>query len=57
MDFFTSLVVLAVSLGILYFIVHGAVFSALRRHSLWERDGSMEKELAERRYQKGRGTP
>ena len=33
---------------VLYYLVHTAVLSALRSHSVWERDGGLEKALADR---------
>lgn len=52
MDPFTLLFASAVALVAFYYVIHGAVFSALRRHSLWQRDGSMEKEVIEARVQR-----
>ena len=48
----TLLILLAgivVGAAVLYFVVRAAVFAALRTHSLWQADGSMEIELQRHR--------
>lgn len=41
--------VLIVSAVVLYFVVRGAIVSALRHHALWRGDGSFDVELQRHR--------
>lgn len=45
---------IALTAGVLYFVIRAAIVSALERHALWRADGSFEVEL-ERHRQRAKG--
>lgn len=42
---------------VLYYVVHAAVLSALRAHSVWERDGGLDQALKDRARQQAENAP